>query len=805
GDHVLRFRTNWTAPVTDPCATYSYGNCCDFKANTGEGGPTTDWLWIDEADLTFTLPANGGTKVVPVHFDSEGLASGDYMGAINVSSNDPINPMIEVPATLHVLPGTGELVVNPTSLTETHYVPPAQTTTQVLELTNNTGGPVAWTLAIDAGVDAGFLNIVPEVSAETPVYTGQMEVEREPGITPGEMVEGPANYASFFGTRGELYNNGGFVTAEGVGTNGTDYSELQDASLTMGTYGSGCQISAGNSIADDFVVPANWSVESFTFFAYQTGSGTTSTLNAVHVQIYDGDPSAGGTVIYGDMTTNVMESTSWTNAWRVLESAPSENRPIMQIVASTPDLSLAPGTYWVEMSIGGTGASGPWAPPITVVGQTTTGNSIQKTTTGWAPLIDVGPQGLPFIITGTGEVAPWLTASPVSGTINNGQTIPINVTFNSEGLDPDTYTGSITISSNQPDLVVPVTFIVEVESPYLPPQNLTAEVQDWYNVFLEWDPPASGSFDPEWITYSSDVITNSIGTNAAANFDVAARFTPDMLGDFEGGMLTKIDFVPGEPSSLSTYTLKVWQGGNNNPTLVYSQPVTTIVADQWNTVTLTTPVEIDVNQELWFGFNCNATGGFPAGCDDGPQVEGFGNMMFWNGAWTTLSQLGATLTFDWAVKGYVEAGGMQVESYNIYRETLDPTEYDLVGNTDELFYLDEELGVDCFKYYVTAVYGPDMESGPSNIVEEICTSISDPSGASSSLQIYPNPAKDQFTIKSETELQSVIMVNYSGQVVMNRKATGNELLINANDFAKGVYTLQVETKDGRSVHKVVIQ
>ncbi|NCU37361.1 hypothetical protein EOM75_15315, partial [Candidatus Falkowbacteria bacterium] len=32
GDHVLRFRTNWTAPVTDPCATYSYGNCCDFKA-----------------------------------------------------------------------------------------------------------------------------------------------------------------------------------------------------------------------------------------------------------------------------------------------------------------------------------------------------------------------------------------------------------------------------------------------------------------------------------------------------------------------------------------------------------------------------------------------------------------------------------------------------------------------------------------------------------------------------------------------------------------------------------------------------
>jgi hypothetical protein len=31
------------------------------------------------------------------------------------------------------------------------------------------------------------------------------------------------------------------------------------------------------------------------------------------------------------------------------------------------------------------------------------------------------------------------------------------------------------------------------------------------------------------------------------------------------------------------------------------------------------------------------------------------------------------------------------------------------------------------------------------------------------------------------------------------------MLINATEFAKGVYTLQVETKDGRSVHKVVIQ
>ena len=802
GDYRMRVRMSYSLdPV--PCGPMSYGEVEDYTIKVG-GSTTTAWLSIDEGNENFTLAPNEARSVT-VYFNSDGLENGLYTGAVNVASNDPENPLVEVIATLAVNGGGGELVVNPTSLTETHIVPPAQITTQVLNLTNNTGAPVSWTLAIDAGTDAGALNLVPEVSAETPVYTGQIQVESQPGVTPGEMVEGPAytNYAIYNGTRGELYNNGGFVTAAGVGSNGTDYSELQDASLGMTTYGSGCQVSAGNSIADDFVVTDNWTVESFTFFAYQTGSGNTSTLNDVRCQIYDGDPSAGGTVIWGNLTTNLMTSTSWTNAFRVLESSPSENRPIFEIVAGTSGLTLSPGTYWVEMQIGGTAASGPWAPPITIVGQTTTGNSIQKTATGWAPLEDVGPQGLPFIITGTGEVAPWLSASPVSGTIPAGQSVAINVTFNSEGLDVGTYDGFLTISSSQPDIVVPVTFNVETGGVGEPPTNLAYTIEDFVNVDLTWNAPGGG-FDPEWITYSNEDIGNSIGTGGAISFDVAARWTPDMLGDFAGGMVTKIDFVPGEPGNVSTYEVKVWQGGNNNPTLKYSQAVTNIVEDQWNVVTLTQPVAIDITQELWIGFSVNTTGGHPAGCDGGPQTEGFGNMMFWNGAWTTLSQLGTGLDYDWCVKGYVE-GGMQVEGYNVYRKGTSGN-FSLIGNTsaNTLNYLDENLDYGTYHYHVKAQYAAG-ESGPSNQVTVEITSISDPSGASSALQVYPNPANDHFTIKAETEIQSVIMVNYSGQVVMNRKATGNEMLINANEFAKGVYTLQVETKDGRSVHKVVIQ
>jgi len=36
GEHLMRVRTNYNELVTDPCATYSYGNCCDFLVNVSE-------------------------------------------------------------------------------------------------------------------------------------------------------------------------------------------------------------------------------------------------------------------------------------------------------------------------------------------------------------------------------------------------------------------------------------------------------------------------------------------------------------------------------------------------------------------------------------------------------------------------------------------------------------------------------------------------------------------------------------------------------------------------------------------------
>ncbi len=47
------------------------------------------------------------------------------------------------------------------------------------------------------------------------------------------------------------------------------------------------------------------------------------------------------------------------------------------------------------------------------------------------------------------------------------------------------------------------------------------------------------------------------------------------------------------------------------------------------------------------------TGGYPAGCDAGPAVDGFGNMMYFGGSWTTLTAQNPDLNYNWNIQGYV--------------------------------------------------------------------------------------------------------------------------------------------------------
>lgn len=207
-----------------------------------------------------------------------------------------------------------------------------------------------------------------------------------------------------------LYNNGAVADGTEASCSGDDgnASILQTAlgGASLG-FNAGSSASLDFRLADDFVIPAgpSWAVSSAYLFAYQTGSGNTSTITGVNVRIWNGPPSnAASTVVCGDTSSSAMTATAFSGIFRMADSALDCSRPIM---VETVDLSgcpaLASGTYWIDWQMTGTVNSGPFTPPIVIDGQAATGNALQADDGVWSPVADLGNftgQGMPFVIAG---------------------------------------------------------------------------------------------------------------------------------------------------------------------------------------------------------------------------------------------------------------------------------------------------------------------------------------------------------------------------------------------------------------------
>ncbi|MDP2173158.1 MAG: choice-of-anchor J domain-containing protein [Candidatus Cloacimonadaceae bacterium] len=265
---------------------------------------------------------------------------------------------------------------------------------------------------------------------------------------------------------------------------------------------------------------------------------------------------------------------------------------------------------------------------------------------------------------GTPVLAPAETEEPTrqltgykvyrNGLLINTITNPATLIYDDLGLAVGTYNYTVTAVYTYGESVPAGPVSVTITPALLPPLNLSAAV-DGNDVTLDWDSPVTPPTG-SWITWCNDVLGNSVGTNAVALFDVAHRFDQTDLAPHAGGTVTRIKFVPAFLNCA--YTVKVWTGGNatNAGTLVSSQLVSPFIEDEWNTVVLNTPILIPTTGDLYVGFEANTQGGYPAGCDAGPQIQGKGNMIYWSNAWTTLTALAPSLTYNWLIQAFVAQG-----------------------------------------------------------------------------------------------------------------------------------------------------
>jgi M6 family metalloprotease-like protein len=199
------------------------------------------------------------------------------------------------------------------------------------------------------------------------------------------------------------------------------------------------------------------------------------------------------------------------------------------------------------------------------------------------------------------------------------------------------------------------------------PKIITSVVQKRSDMRITW---RNASQQPD-ISISQGGNYSRTGVGAGtSSFSVMHRFTPDMLTELHGEELKQVVFAPQSTLSHS-YVIKIYKGGSGSPffpgTLIMEQSLNNanLISNQENTVTLTHPVIIDASQELWIGYDCVNLGpsGYPAGVDNLLRNEGFGNIIYLNGVWTTLYTLNSELNYNWCIKGIVQRG---TDAVNIY-------------------------------------------------------------------------------------------------------------------------------------------
>jgi len=377
----------------------------------------------------------------------------------------------------------------------------------------------------------------------------------------------------------------------------------------------------------------------------------------------------------------------------------------------------------------------------------------------------------------------------------------------------------------------PVT--VNPTAPPPAPTDLEADI-DGDDIVLTWDAPGG-----EWMQWDSGENNgNGIGLNGGGIMTVSSHWDPASLEDYFGLSITQIQFFANaDPDAV--YTIKVWIGSDGSNE-VLSQDVASFEVDEWNVVDLNTPVTIDGTQDLWFGYAVDhGADMFPAGCDDGPAIAGYGDMILQGSVWESLVGLAPDLDFNWNLAAYVEtadggsklmgkaitpaesgsyaasgstgvttkmstAGSKAFDEYNVYY-SIDGDPFILVASPTETTFTHTDgatiTGEHCYK--VTAVYDPEGESDPTNEVCVVITSV--PEFLQEATAVYPNPASDVVNITSDFEIELIRVYNHAGQIVTDQVINRKMYQLNTSEFNPGLYLFQIETTEGTITERIIIQ
>ena len=404
----------------------------------------------------------------------------------------------------------------------------------------------------------------------------------------------------------------------------------------------------------------------------------------------------------------------------------------------------------------------------------------------------------------------------------------------------DEYTYCVRVVYNDYAMSEPQCVLVDAPMLCVAPRNLYSDVtvneNGEYGVSLQWPFEIS-----DWLSYDNNTPATGFN-NKGALFYWGIMLPKDILADYVGTSITKVKLYDYEVGST---TILIYYGSKTAPMIQkHIQSVKLEGTKQWLEVELDGAVPVTGEDHIWIMGYQSGTAILCEDSGDKPNGRWFSA----NGSeWYDIKSLNSAYNYVWALKAYVTSDvqtsrGVETQefeltinenvkdeftivpldepmvakdtresvfqNYNVYRgESLN--EMELLATTTEGKYFDV-LSYGTYYYQVRAVY----KDGEETCISEPANSFRNPDQFYVKVEllnigetnvngmiVYPNPAKDNLTIKAEG-MKRITITNTLGQVVYDNEANSDNEVINMSQYDAGIYMVRITTENGSVVRKV---
>gem|GEM_PF-5863996 len=133
--------------------------------------------------------------------------------------------------------------------------------------------------------------------------------------------------------------------------------------------------------------------------------------------------------------------------------------------------------------------------------------------------------------------------------------------------------------------------------------------------------------------------------------------------------------------------------------------------------------------------------------------------------------------------------------YDVYRKDPGTTSFVVVNPQPlaDTSYIDPDLPVGLYNYYVQVVNDACSQSVPSDtIVVDVITSVGNPDAGN--FKIFPNPATDRVTVKSDIPVKHLRLLDVTGRTIIDIPDLSDLIIqVAVADIPSGLYVMQIFT------------